>query len=789
MITVQSGGRFGFNIVPKCPDADYDWALFDLTNATCADITTNPSLLVSCNYRGATFPTPTTGMNDGPNPQDEDMINVTAGKVYALIVNNFSGIGQCGYVLDFQINDGLPNASTADIIDDVPPVLIADQSTPFECGTKTVSFCFSEYVKCSTVLGNKFRMITPQGDTIKGVSVSSKACSQGSKREKCFTVTLEKPVYAGGNYLFQSFGSIEDLCGNIAAPANITYKLPQIKLSFTTTPVDCALKNATASASVLSGGQSPYSFSWKTTPVQNSQTATGLQLGKYYLTVTDVKGCYSNDSVEIKDRLPSIVLSLSSTPEVCSSKSGTAIATISSGGTAPFSYTWNTSPVQTTSTATGLASGKYKLKVTDSKGCIADDSVIVQKQNINIQLNISSTPVNCTLKDGSASVNVQSGGSPPYSYNWFTNPPQNTASISGLDEGTYKVRVTDAQGCFSEDSVKLVNQVPKIVLAITSTPVSCISNDGTATVSVNSGGIPPFTYSWNTNPPQTANTANNLGPGSYQVTVTDSKGCKENISVSLPDPNNLVLSINTLPDTCSSGKGVATATITGGTSPFQYLWSGSSSQSSSAKDLKAGQQDIEITDSKGCKINKSFTIADSKDIKAFFTFNPSDPNVLSPLVNFINATSNSIQNLWNFGTGDTSSIANPQYLFPALAISYNVSLIVKSPNGCIDSITKKVTIQNVYTLYAPDSFSPNEDDLNDTFRIYVSGIDNSSYTFSVFNRWGNELFRTEDVNVGWNGKINNTGSYCPSGMYVYRVSFLDLTGKRHVVHGRIFILG
>lgn len=789
MITVQAGGRFGFNINPKCPDADYDWALFDLTNATCAEITTNPTLLVACNYRGATFPTPTTGMNDGPNPQDEDMINVTAGKVYALIVNNFSGIGQCGYILDFKINEGLPNASTADIIDDVPPVLIPDQNTPLGCGSKTVSFCFSEYVKCSTVIGNKFRLISPAGDTIKGVSVTSKACGQGGKMEKCFTVTLEKPIFSGGDYIFQSFGKIEDLCGNIAPAANITFTLPKINLSFSTTPVDCALKNGTATATVLSGGQAPYSFSWKTNPVQNTSTATGLTLGRYLITVTDSKGCFSVDSVNLIDKLPSVKLNMSSTDAICSSKNGTATAGISSGGTAPFLYSWNTSPVQTSSTATGLEAGKYKVRVTDSKGCAADDSVVVKRQNISILLNLTSTPVNCTLKDGTATASVVSGGTAPYSFIWLTQPQQTSATATGLDEGTFVVVVADAQGCSATDSITLINQVPKMNLGVTTTPVSCTSNNGSATVVVSSGGAPPFSYSWDTNPPQNTATAINLPPGSFKVTVTDSKGCKAETSAVLSNPNNLVLKVTSLPDTCSSGRGSAQAQVTGGSPPYVFDWPGGNPNSNNFKGLSTGNYSLKVTDAGGCIISQAYVVGDTKDIKASFSFNPSRPNILSPLVNFINTTANSTDTFWDFSTGDTSIQANPQYIFPPVATTYNVTLIVKSKNGCIDSTSRAVKIESVYTLYAPDSFTPNDDNQNDTFRVYISGIDMDSYNLAIFNRWGEELFSTTDVNEGWSGKAGNNNAYCPSGVYALRIRFTDLSGKKHVVHGKVVLIG
>jgi hypothetical protein len=95
LITVQTPGTFGFNITPNCDNADYDWALFDLTNANCQDIATDPTLELACNFSGSTFPTAVTGMNNGMNPQDEAVLNVVAGDVLALVINNFTGDNQC----------------------------------------------------------------------------------------------------------------------------------------------------------------------------------------------------------------------------------------------------------------------------------------------------------------------------------------------------------------------------------------------------------------------------------------------------------------------------------------------------------------------------------------------------------------------------------------------------------------------------------------------------------------------------------------------------------------------
>jgi gliding motility-associated-like protein len=564
MISVQNAGRFGFNINPKCPDADYDWALFDLTNATCSEIATNPSLLVACNFRGSTFPTATTGMNDGPNPQDEDMIDVSAGKIYALVVNNFSGLGQCGYELDFLINEGLPNETTADIIDDVPPTMLPNLSSPVNCGSTTVSFCYSEYVKCSSVRADGFRLITPAGDTINGTVVNGEACLQGGRMEKCFTVVLEEAVFEGGNYTFESFGQVEDLCGNVAPPASITFNLPAI------------------------------------------------------------------------------------------------------------------------------------------------------------QLGTSFTPVNCALNDGTATVNILVGGTAPFRYEWDTSPPQTGATASGLGLGTYNVKVTDNQGCFAETSVVVRDQF------------------------------------------------------------------------------NLTVSVETESDICGSGVGKARAVVSGGTpfsppsAPYQYLWTtGNPNNLDNISEIKTGAYQVTVTDAAGCNYTIDFFIPDFREsLNPDFRYSPDlDPIPgLYPSVKFLNFSEGATSYFWDFGTGEFSSSYEPEYEFPGSG-SYIVSLVVENSTGCKDTLSRIINIGFLYTFYAPNAFSPNNDWVNDIFRLEITGIDTTTFNIVIQNRWGEEVFRTSSYGEGWLGRKFNTGDYCPSGVYVFRASFIDLSGKKHVIHGRVLLLG
>ncbi|HPH83505.1 MAG TPA: T9SS type A sorting domain-containing protein [Flavobacteriales bacterium] len=97
-----SDGLVSFTIIPSCDLADYDFAVFDITNHGCSAIATNPELQISCDFSGSMFPTSSTGANNGTNDQDEPAIQAEAGRIYVLVVNNFSGVNMCGYSINFE---------------------------------------------------------------------------------------------------------------------------------------------------------------------------------------------------------------------------------------------------------------------------------------------------------------------------------------------------------------------------------------------------------------------------------------------------------------------------------------------------------------------------------------------------------------------------------------------------------------------------------------------------------------------------------------------------------------
>ncbi|PCH94898.1 MAG: hypothetical protein COB85_05095, partial [Bacteroidetes bacterium] len=285
---------------------------------------------------------------------------------------------------------------------------------------------------------------------------------------------------------------------------------------------------------------------------------------------------------------------------------GTAMAgTI--GGTSPFTYAWNTSPVQTNATATALCVGSYIVLITDGIGATASSSVTISDPGV-FSINIT-TAASCDSLKGSA-VATATSTSPPFTYSWNDPSIQTTQTATGLSSGsTYMVTITDAGGCTNSSSISIPTYYPVSVTATGSNPSACGGTDGSATASA-VNGTSPYVYSWTTSPIQTNLSAIGLSAGNYTVQVIDNNGCNSSAVVTISDPGASVLNMTgTDPSSCTNSDGTVTATPSGGTSPFTYAWNDPGTQTTqTATALGGGTYNVTVTDAGGCVSLGSNTI-------------------------------------------------------------------------------------------------------------------------------------------------------------------------------------
>ncbi len=390
---------------------------------------------------------------------------------------------------------------------------------------------------------------------------------------------------------------------SISEPAAIT-------ISLTKTDASCRLDSNGTATAVGGGGVGPLTYSWKTTPPQVTATAIGLISGTYTVTVMDSIGCFSYDSIMVNEPTE-LLISLTKKDATCNGYNDGSAMGVASGATSPYSYLWNTIPPQADSAASALIAGTYTVTVTDSNSCVKVDSIVVNEPSaVSTSMVINSHVMCFSGNDGSATV-TPGGGTPGYTYVWSTVPPQNTSTGTGLSKGKYYVTVQDAFMCSAVDSVMITEPTPLVVSLSKTDVTSCGGNDGTATATA-SGSILPYTYSWNTAPPQSTQIAVGLTIGTYTVTVTDSNSCVTVDSIVVNDPSNISVTFTKTNALCSgSSDGIATAAPSGGIRPYTYLWNTIPPQTdSSISGLSAGAYIVTTTDSNTCFSIDTVTISE-----------------------------------------------------------------------------------------------------------------------------------------------------------------------------------
>jgi len=355
----------------------------------------------------------------------------------------------------------------------------------------------------------------------------------------------------------------------------------------------------------MTGGTPPYTYAWDTTPIQTGPTATNLAAGVYTVVVTDAKGCTYTIRSTVPEP-PALSVVANQTDVICRGTS-TGTATIDvHGGTAPYTYAWDTTPIQTGQTATNLVAGVYTVVVTDAKGCTTTENFTINEPPA-LSVVANQTDVMCRgTSTGTATVDVH-GGTAPYTYAWDTTPIQTEQTATDLATGVYTVVVTDAKGCTTTENFT-INEPPALSVAANQTDVMCYGTlTGTATVDVR-GGTPPYTYAWDTNPIQTDKTAVNLVAGSYTVTITDQNGCTIDQKFTITEPTALNVTPSQTNIKCQGAStGTAAVTVTGGTPPYTYAWDNGAT-TASIDQIGAGTYTVTITDKNGCTIDQKFTI-------------------------------------------------------------------------------------------------------------------------------------------------------------------------------------
>jgi gliding motility-associated-like protein len=373
------------------------------------------------------------------------------------------------------------------------------------------------------------------------------------------------------------------------------------------THISCKGDSSGAISLNVSGGTSPYVIEWNGTIGGNS--ISGIPAGTYNVKITDDSGCIKILDLVVKE--PPSVLQIQTRnmgDVLCRGTSTGHASFLATGGTAPYSYQWSV-PAVNTPYATGLPAGSYTVRVTDGAGCANDLQFQISEPSSAISVNLLSLtePACASGNDGQIVVEV-TGGKAPYTYYW--NNGSTTPSVNSVSAGVYDLTVVDSNGCRDSLSVSVKEPDHMKAQIVTRRMVRCYGQDAGALEARAGGGVAPYHYLWNTG--DTNRVLTGLSAGTYEVTITDARGCSRTVEGVVGGPHlPLSLKAQLKPSECLKGSGGSIELFPfGGTPGYTFRWSNGDT-SRSVNGLAPGSYQVELIDSNNCSIIETYVISDN----------------------------------------------------------------------------------------------------------------------------------------------------------------------------------
>jgi PKD repeat protein len=529
------------------------------------------------------------------------------------------------------------------------------------------------------------------------------------------------------------------------------------------------------------------SYLWSDAGAQTTAVATALAAGTYNITVTDALGCDTTLSATLIDPPALAIASITPTPVTCANGNDGSVQVQVSGGTPGYTITWNdgsNGPL-----LGNLPAGTYSASVTDANGCstTAQATVIAPAPILLTATGPDTVCVNAPITFNA----LAQGGTGVFVYTWvgLGSGPQLTAALN--QSQTVTVNAMDSNGCLSAPV-----QLPVTVLDLNTASLltygdTTVCPGGSATYGAQfSGYLGDWSIAW------TPGIHTGLGPftapitqdRTLLITITDQCGntLTRTISLQLDEAPTL-----NLPPVIAEGCAPLAVQLPNMQLPAgtQYLWQLGNGQTSTdaqpSLTYGAGSYAVglSIVTPFGCEHTANTTgqvIAHALPTAAFSasTYQTDADNATIQFTDLSVGTGLSYD--WLFGDGGTSIAQSPAHTYVEVG-SFAVELTVVDENGCSAEATATITIEPVYDITVPTAFTPNPsggggswtpgDLSNDIFYPFARFVDD--FRMRIFNRWGELVFESTDIRIGWDGFYR--GELSPQDVYVVQtwVKFID----------------
>lgn len=562
----------------------------------------------------------------------------------------------------------------------------------------------------------------------------------------------------------------------------------------TLTDVLCAGQSNGSVSITSSGGQPPYSYSLNGGPFQSASTFSFLPAGTYTVVIEDGNGALDTLSGLTISAPPPLSVNVTTTPAGCTANIGSATAS-PNGGTAGYSYLWNTNPPQSTATATGLGSGTYIVTVTDANGCTVEDTAVIPQTSPLVLVTDPDLQI-CSSAGGAVLGGSTTGGTPPLAWTWSCNAPN--CGLDSLNDDdplaqpvsntVYYAQVSDSGGCISNiDSIQ-VTVLPSPT-ADAGRDTSICAGDSAQLQGSGSGLGPDYSYQWSPGNSLSNDTIQNpmaspAAPTYYSLIVT-SGGCP-----SLPDSVRLIFVLPTIadagPDQVICRGDSVLLTGVGFAQPgalFSYWWVSGSDTLSNNDSLTLAPQvsttySLTIDANPGC-----MSIPDSVLVLVEQRFeHPAPEAVLEFCPGEPLSIGLAAENGYSYQWSPVSGLQAPHQSMTLVAPTESAFYQLQVTSDTIQSENCRSRVFPVSLIpgncLLPNVVTPNGDGINDV-------LDFGPYFHAthlvIYDRWGKEVFRAHGYQNTWSG-TNLAGQALPEGVYFYVL-------QRNVVDGEARVSG
>lgn len=379
------------------------------------------------------------------------------------------------------------------------------------------------------------------------------------------------------------------------------------------------------------------------------------------------------------------------------------------------------------------------------------------------------------------------------------NDPNATVTCTAPG-GTFTLTWTDRvdQLCEASDEITITFANP-IEISLLPTDALCNNECSGSAIAIPSGGTPDgegiYNYIWSSGVAGvTGQVIEELCAGEHSVLVVDNVGCADSLDFNIGEPTAQQITALTAPPLCADSCNGEVTVFSGGAVEYSYD-GGNTWSPDNVGAVCEGVHIIVAKNDAGCEIQTEVSLTDPQPFEAMFNINPNPATTENTLIQFQNISTPGPLAETHFIFGENGNVGESfqrltEWRFPRdTSGTYPITLITVSSNGCADTLTRDLVINDDLLWFIPNAFSPNQDGINELWKPQGSFIDLTDYRLEIYDRWGNRVFYTTDFDQAWNGSVDGSAYFAQEGIYNYVIKVTSLaTEEAYELTGFIMII-